>query len=78
MMFTSCYKLNSGATTSTVETVFGTYTVGTTNSAYTFTSDSTCNLDEANGKTNSVLLIRLKTNFFKVLPILLQDSIPTS
>ena len=50
MMFTSCYKLNSGATTSTVVTAFGTYTVGTTNSAYTFTSDSSCNLDEANGK----------------------------
>merc|ERR1712107_621183 len=48
-VFTSCYKLNSGATTTTVVTAFGTYTVGTVNSDYTFTSDTSCNLDEANG-----------------------------
>merc|ERR1712126_329532 len=49
MVFTSCYKLNTGATTSTVATVSGTYTIGTTTSDYTFTADSSCNLDEANG-----------------------------
>lgn len=48
-MFTSCYKLNSGATTSTVVTVSGTYTVASSNSDYTFSADSNCNLDEANG-----------------------------
>jgi len=47
--FTSCYKLNSGATTSTVVTVSGTYTVASSNSDYTFSADSNCNLDEANG-----------------------------
>ena len=50
MIFTSCYKLNSGASTTTVVTVSGTYTIGSTDSDYTFTSDSSCNLDEANGK----------------------------
>ena len=49
MMFTSCYKLNSGASTSTVITVSGTYTVASSNSDYTFSADSNCNLDEANG-----------------------------
>ena len=48
-MFTSCYKLNSGATTTTVVTVSGTYTVASSNSDYTFSADSNCNLDEANG-----------------------------
>ena len=50
MIFTSCYKLNSDASTTTVVTVSGTYTIGSTDSDYTFTSDSSCNLDEANGK----------------------------
>jgi len=48
-MFTSCYKLNAGATTTTVVTVSGTYTVAGSNSDYTFSADSNCNLDEANG-----------------------------
>ena len=48
-MFTSCYKLNAGATTTTVATVSGTYTVASSNSDYTFSADSNCNLDEANG-----------------------------
>jgi len=47
--FTSCYKLNSGASTTTVATVSGTYTTGNTNSDYTFSADSNCNLDEASG-----------------------------
>ena len=50
MIFTSCYKLNSDASTTTVVTVSGTYTIGSTDSDYTFTSASSCNLDEANGK----------------------------
>ena len=50
-MFTSCYKLNSGAATSSVVTVSGTYTLPASNSDYTFTSDASCNLDEANGET---------------------------
>ena len=50
MVFTSCYKLNSGASTSTVVTASGTYDIGATTSDYTFTADSSCNLDEANGK----------------------------
>jgi len=49
MVFTSCYKLNSGASTSTVVTASGTYNIGATTSDYTFTADSSCNLDEANG-----------------------------
>ena len=49
VMFTSCYKLNPGASTSTVVTVSGTYTVASSNSDYTFSADSNCNLDEANG-----------------------------
>ena len=48
-MFTSCYKLNSGASTSTVVTISGTYTVAGSNSDYTFSADTNCNLDEANG-----------------------------
>lgn len=48
-MFTSCYKLNSGSSTTTVVTVSGTYTVASSNSDYTFSADSNCNLDEANG-----------------------------
>ena len=51
MVFTSCYKLNAGSSTSTVVTVSGTYTVAGSNSDYTFTSDASCNLDEANGKS---------------------------
>ena len=50
-VFTSCYKLNSGAATSSVVTVSGTYTLPASNSDYTFTSDASCNLDEANGET---------------------------
>jgi len=52
MVFTSCYKLNSGASTSTVVTASGTYNIGATTSDYTFTADSSCNLDEANGATH--------------------------
>ena len=55
-MFTSCYKLNSGAATSSVVTVSGTYTVPASNSDYTFTSDASCNLDEANGETLTCIL----------------------
>ena len=55
MIFTSCYKLNSGASTTTVVTVSGTYTIGSTDSDYTFTSASSCNLDEANGKIIYIL-----------------------
>ena len=49
-VFTSCYKLNSAAATSSVVTVSGTYTLPASNSDYTFTSDASCNLDEANGE----------------------------
>ena len=59
LMFTSCYKLNSGASTSTVVTVSGTYTVASSNSDYTFSADSNCNLDEANG------LLDINKSFFK-------------
>ena len=58
-MFTSCYKLNAGATTTTVATVSGTYTVASSNSDYTFSADSNCNLDEANGLFD-LLVIFLK------------------
>ena len=47
--FTSCYQMNSDATTSTVVTASGTYTIPSYDYDYTFTSDSSCNLDEANG-----------------------------
>ena len=56
MVFTSCYKLNAGSSTSTVVTVSGTYTVAGSNSDYTFTSDASCNLDEANGKSISCIM----------------------
>ena len=56
MVFTSCYKLNAGSSTSTVVTVSGTYTVAGSNSDYTFTSDASCNLDEANGKSVSCIM----------------------
>ena len=56
-VFTSCYKLNSGAATSSVVTVSGTYTLPASNSDYTFTSDASCNLDEANGETVTCILI---------------------
>ena len=55
-VFTSCYKLNSGAATSSVVTVSGTYTLPASNSDYTFTSDASCNLDEANGETLTNIL----------------------
>jgi len=51
-VFTSCYQLNDDATTTDVETAGGTYTVASYNTDYTFTSDSSCNLDEANGATH--------------------------
>ena len=63
-MFTSCYKLNSGATTSTVVTVSGTYTVASSNSDYTFSADGNCNLDEANGLLYlKVSILELKAQF---------------
>ena len=55
-VFTSCYKLNSGAATSSVVTVSGTYNLPASNSDYTFTSDASCNLDEANGETMTNIL----------------------
>ena len=60
-VFTSCYKLNSGAATSSVVTVSGTYTLPASNSDYTFTSDASCNLDEANGETVTSILISVLT-----------------
>ena len=47
--FTSCYSVSSSASLSTVVMVSGTYTVAAKNTDYSFSSDSTCNLDEANG-----------------------------
>ena len=64
VMFTSCYKLNSGASTSTVVTVSGTYTVASSNSDYTFSADSNCNLDEANG------LLDINKSFLNISSIL--------
>ena len=49
MMFTSCYKLSSSASLTTIETVSGTYDVAATNTDYSFSADSNCNLDEASG-----------------------------
>ena len=49
VQFTSCYKVSSSATLVTVETVSGTYSVAGTNTDYTFSADSECNLDEASG-----------------------------
>ena len=54
-VFTSCYQLNDDATTTDVETAGGTYTVASYNTDYTFTSDSSCNLDEANGLSHFML-----------------------
>ena len=61
VVYTSCYKLNSGAATSSVVTVSGTYTLPASNSDYTFTSDASCNLDEANGETMTNILTPLLT-----------------
>jgi len=47
MMMTSCYKTSSALTT--VVTVSGTYQTASTNTDYTYTLDSNCNLDEASG-----------------------------
>ena len=49
VQFTSCYSLSTSASLSTVVTASGTYTVAAKNSDYSFSSDSSCNLDEANG-----------------------------
>ena len=47
--FSSCYKVSSSASLTTVETVSGTYNVAATNTDYSFSADSDCNLDEASG-----------------------------
>jgi hypothetical protein len=53
VQFTSCYSLNSTASTTTVTTAGGTYTVGSYNSNYYYNTAAytagTCNLDKANG-----------------------------
>ena len=49
VQFTSCYKVSTSATIVEVETVSGTYNVAATNTDYTFSADSECNLDEASG-----------------------------
>ena len=49
VQFTSCYSVSSSASLSTVVTASGTYTVAAKNTDYSFSSDSSCNLDEANG-----------------------------
>jgi len=48
-VFTSCYKVSSSATLTDVVTVSGTYSVAASNSDYTFSAGSDCNLDEASG-----------------------------
>jgi hypothetical protein len=49
-MMTSCYKLNDGVTTVEVITASGTYSgLGSNEDDYTYSSDSSCNLDEGNG-----------------------------
>ena len=52
LQFSSCYKVSSSASLSTVVTASGTYTVAAKNSDYSFSSDSSCNLDEANGSNH--------------------------
>ena len=47
--FSSCYKVVSTASLTTVETASGTYTVAAMNTDYTFSPGSDCNLDEASG-----------------------------
>ena len=47
--------MNSDATTSTVVTASGTYTIPSYDYDYTFTSDSSCNLDEANGLIDFIM-----------------------
>ena len=47
--FTSCYSVSSSASLTTVVTASGTYTVAAKNTDYSFSSVSSCNLDEANG-----------------------------
>ena len=73
-MFTSCYKLNAGATTTTVATVSGTYTVASSNSDYTFSADSNCNLDEANGLFDLLVIFLKKKAQLQVLFIQPQAS----
>ena len=48
-VFTSCYEVSSSATLTDVVTVSGTYSVAASNSDYTFSAGSDCNLDEASG-----------------------------
>ena len=56
VQFTSCYKLNSTASTTSVTTAGGTYTMGYYRSSYYYDSSAysagTCNLDKANGATH--------------------------
>ena len=47
--FTSCYSVSSSATLNTVVTASGTYSVASKNTDYSFSSGSSCNLDEASG-----------------------------
>jgi len=48
-MMTSCYSLVSGSTTSTVNTVSGTYEVASTEGDYEYNPTADCDLDEGNG-----------------------------
>jgi len=54
-MMTSCYKLVSGATTSSYTTAGGTYTLASSEDDYEYDSSITgCNLDEANGGVHPI------------------------
>ena len=54
--YTSCFKLNSAASTTSVTTAGGTYTMGYYRSSYYYDTSAysagTCNLDRANGATH--------------------------